>query len=133
METALTQIGVGGIFAILVFKEILSFLAKKKNGGSEDATCYQTYLMVRKIGDEDLAAIRRLMDDVNMLSKTNADFAFQTSVAAKRIAEQDLSVLLKKMEDGVDAMKGMQTNLQDFTRKFGQHCKAMETKIEESD
>ena len=39
MDHAITQIGIGGIFAILVIREVLNFLGKKKDSPSSAKTC----------------------------------------------------------------------------------------------
>jgi hypothetical protein len=50
MEEGLTQVGVGGVLAILIIREVFTFMGRKKNGNSafNKALCDERH-MFRKL------------------------------------------------------------------------------------
>lgn len=70
MGDALTQLGIGGVFALLVIREVLNFLAKRKpanhNPGNPGNSAHAMKLManeqteIRKIQTDILSAIVRV-------------------------------------------------------------------------
>jgi hypothetical protein len=80
----LTQLGVGGIFAILVIRMVLDFLAKRRNGASASAT-------------RDLFALVREVRDLNVILKNAVvEMAPLVRGTCERVAE------LHRWHDRVD-------------------------------
>ena len=60
-----TQLGVGGIFAIIILREVFGFLAKKrdKNGGSSAQTDMFTLLRAIEAGTAELVRLHDVKDE----------------------------------------------------------------------
>lgn len=65
MDAALTQLGVGGIFALLVIKEVTALVAKRKNGtNGSGGLSEQTYRLTREIHDWQLKDQSRVLKEM---------------------------------------------------------------------
>ena len=65
MDAAITQLGVGGIFALLVIREVMQFVSKRKNGlNGKGEYCEQTYRMTREIHDWQLKDQARVLKEM---------------------------------------------------------------------
>ncbi|PIR17593.1 MAG: hypothetical protein COV46_03540 [Deltaproteobacteria bacterium CG11_big_fil_rev_8_21_14_0_20_49_13] len=114
MMNTVTELGVGGIFAVLVIREVLNFLRIRKNGGYPDRKFSEMYNWVEdlwnwhNVTDNDGVkiwyvrrsledAIRKLSDNIDVQTK-----AFQEMVNEMKATRRDLSLV----EQDIRELKG---------------------------
>ena len=107
MDELLTQVGVGGIFAILVIREVFSFL-EKRNGKKEGDQTLEGKLV--SIGKENLSIAKEINDtvtkthDMHDVRDGDGEFVWWTSSLRKHVA--DNTAAINKNTDAINSLAG---------------------------
>jgi len=83
LDTIITQLGIGGIFAILIVREFVRFSEKKKNGNGNGKNTFLEWERQRSMED----AIRKLSHSVNNQSQVMQKIIHEVSETRTDVKE----------------------------------------------